>query len=237
MKTIDELLIIEQEYIEERINEIENIDFIKILQEENLTNEEFQYKKGEYYLKTFNPLFAVGEVRSDTNNFVSNIAKKKINSIVCVLPTQRMVWHPVDAEFNREYCKTHNILCKERPYLGGVLCILPTDLTVTIVAVNAPTTFSKVIIDKVANWIKSKILNTVEISGNDILVDGFKVFGMAGFNFKDVTACSFHLAFDSDLDFIQQICTKEMVKVPNGLNSFGIFDRDDLITEMMSWLK
>lgn len=239
MKTIEELLIIEQQYIEERLNGIENIDFIGILQEENLTNEEFQWKKGELYLKTFNPTFIVGEVKLETENFEYDRATKKKNSFICALPTQRLVWHPVNGEFNREYCEQNNIICKERPYAGGVLCILPTDLEVSIIAIDAPSIFPQLIINKVLEWIKSKINQEVEIviSGNDILINNMKVFGMANYTYQNVTVCGFHLAFNIDLDFIKQVCTKEMVKVPTGLNNFGNFDREELITEMMSWLK
>jgi hypothetical protein len=237
MKTIEELITIETEYINERLEGKENIDFVSILQENGLTSEQFQYQKGEYYLKTFNPIFIVGEVKLETENFELDRATKKKNSFICALPTQKIVWYPKNGEFDKNYCDANQIICKERPYSGGVLCILPTDLEVSIVASKAPITFPQVIINKVADWIRTKTTNEVIISGNDILIDGKKVLGMANYVYEDITVCGFHLAFDIDIDFIQKVCTKEMVKVPAGLNSFGTFDREELITEMMTWLK
>lgn len=239
MRTIEELVTIEQQYIEERISGIENINFGEILQEENLTVEEFQYKKGELYLKTFNPtvLLVQIEVTENPQTFESTRAIQKKNTFLCAIPTRKMVWYSVDGGFNKDYCIENDILYKYRPYNGGALCVLPTDLEVSIIAHNAPTSFPQVILDKLVNWLKSKITNEIVISGNDILIDDRKILGMANYTYEGAFICGFHLAFDIDLDFIQQVCNKEIVKVPIGLNNFGTFNREELIAEMITWLK
>lgn len=237
MRTIEELVAIEQQYIEERISEIENINFGEVLQEENLTIEEFQYKKAELFLKTFNPMFIVGETVPGTETFDTDRARLSKNTFLCALPKQKVVFYPTGAEYNKEYCEQNNILCIPKPYLGGVICSLPVDLDVSIIALNAPSAFSQVILNKVVNWIKTKTSSEVIISGNDILIEGNKVLGMGNYSFNSTFVCGFHLSFDIDLDFIQQVCNKEIVKVPIGLNNFGAFNREELITEMMSWLK
>ena len=50
MKTINELIAIKNEYILEKEQGIENIDFVSVLQENGLTTQEFAYQDGKYYL-------------------------------------------------------------------------------------------------------------------------------------------------------------------------------------------
>lgn len=221
----------------ERTKGIQEIDFVGLLTERGYTVDTFAYQKAEHYLKTFNPTFIVAEVKLETENFEFDRAAQRKNTIICGLPKEKIVWYPTEADFNRAYCEERQIICKERPYSGGVICTLPCDLQVGFIAINAPTNFGQVIKDKVAEWIQSKTEYTVTISGNDILVDAQKVYGMYNIINKDVTVCGFNLAFDVDLDFITNVCKKEMVKVPAGLNTFGNFDRMDLVNEMALWLK
>lgn len=238
MEKIKELIEIEKEYIEERVNGIDNINFAQILEDNGFTPDEFQYIKAEYYLETFNPVVLIGEVKViDGENFEVDRARAKKNSMIFALPTKKTVWYSQDDSFNKEYCDINNILYKKRGYLGGVICSLPTDLDVSIIAGDAPVQFPIVVLDKVQAWIKSKTSEEVEIKGNDILVNGNKVVGMANYTYGTMTLCGFHVSFDLDMDFIRGVCKKEIKKVPESLKHFGDFDREELITEMISWLK
>lgn len=238
MRTIEELITIEKQYIQERLQGLTNIDFVSILQDNGFTPEEYQYNKGEYFLKTFNPVFMIGNA-TEVKNYIYDMADQKQNILLCVIPDQKIVWHPINGDFNKEYCDTNNIFHDGRPYIGGTVCALPSDLDIDIVAMDAPTNFSRVIMDKIATWIKSKIDSSISVivTGNDILIDNMKVLGMVEYTYQDACICEFHLSFDIDLEFIQQVCIKEMVKIPAGLNNFGLFNREELITEIRTWLK
>lgn len=235
--TLEALIDIERLYIEQRVQGLQEIDFVGLLTECGYTVDTFAYQKAEHYLKTFNPMVLVGEVKQETENFERDRAVQKKNSLICALPTRKIVWYPTGASFNREYCEANDILCKERTWLGGVLCSLPTDLEVSIIALDAPTMLPQVLVDRIKAWVQSKTSSEVISMGNDILIEGKKVFGMANFTHQNAFVCGFHLSFDVDMEFITSVCQKKMVKIPAGLNEFGDFNREDLISEMTTWLR
>lgn len=79
------------------------------------------------------------------------------------------------------------------------------------------------------SFLRSKELSA-EANNNDVLVDGFKVCGdMArylpeiGMYFYGTT-----ISINVDVDMINKVCTKKMVKVPKGLSDYGITRADVL---------
>ena len=76
-------------------------------------------------------------------------------------------------------------------------------------------------IDYFVNWLKSKGLNA-EFTDNDILVDGYKVCGMAITRYGRIDYTAGFIDIDTNLDHIKAICKKPMVKVPKGLGEYGI---------------
>lgn len=235
--TIEQLIVVEERYIQQRLVGLENIDFVGLLMDNGLTPESYAYLKAEHFLKTFNPILIVADVKLNNENFEFERVAKRKNTIVCGMPKERIVWYPTNGDFNRQYCIDNNIIHKERPYSGGVLCVQPSDLQVGIIAVDAPPMLAKVVMDRVVLWIERGTDAEVSTDGNDILVDGRKVYGMYNLVHQGVTVVGFNVTFDVDLDFIRSVCTKEMIKVPAGLNEFGPFDREELIIEISSWLR
>lgn len=71
------------------------------------------------------------------------------------------------------------------------------------------------------NWLKSKGLNA-EYTDNDILVDGYKVCGMAITRYGRIDYTAGFIGINTNLDHIKKICKKPMNKVPKGLSDYGI---------------
>lgn len=71
------------------------------------------------------------------------------------------------------------------------------------------------------NWLKTKGLNA-DFVGNDIVVDGFKVVGMAITRYGRIDYTAGFIGINTNLDHIKAICKKPMVKVPKGLSEYGI---------------
>ena len=70
-------------------------------------------------------------------------------------------------------------------------------------------------------WLKEKGLNA-EYVDNDILVDGYKVFGLCITRYGRVDFSSGFISMNTNLGHIKQICRKPMKKVPKGLSEYGI---------------
>lgn len=69
---------------------------------------------------------------------------------------------------------------------------------------------------------------TAEYTGNDILVNGYKVAGCTGrqINDKGLMLYTIHISVNMDVGLIERICSKTMVKVPKGLAEYGITRAD-----------
>lgn len=70
-------------------------------------------------------------------------------------------------------------------------------------------------------WLKSKGLNADFVS-NDIVVDGYKVCGMAITRYGRIDYTAGFIGVNTNLDHIKAICKKPMKKVPKGLSEYGI---------------
>lgn len=76
-------------------------------------------------------------------------------------------------------------------------------------------------IEYFVNWLKSKGLNADFVS-NDIVVDGYKVCGMAITRYGRIDYTAGFIGINTNLEHIKQICRKPMKKVPKGLSEYGI---------------
>lgn len=76
-------------------------------------------------------------------------------------------------------------------------------------------------IEHFVNWLKSKGLNADFVS-NDIVVDGYKICGMAITRYGRIDYTAGFIGINTNLDNIKAICTKQMEKVPKGLSEYGI---------------
>ena len=70
-------------------------------------------------------------------------------------------------------------------------------------------------------WLKGKGLNA-EYTDNDVLVDGYKVCGLCVTRYGRIDFSSGFISLNVNIDHIKAICKKPMVKVPKGLNDYGI---------------
>lgn len=70
-------------------------------------------------------------------------------------------------------------------------------------------------------WLKDKGLNADFVS-NDIVVDGYKVCGMAITRHGRIDYTAGFIGINTNLDHIKAICKKSMVKIPKGLSEYGI---------------
>lgn len=76
-------------------------------------------------------------------------------------------------------------------------------------------------IEQFVKWLKSKGLNA-EFVDNDVVVDGYKVCGMAITRYGCIDYTAGFIGINTNLDHIKAICRKPMVKVPKGLSEWGI---------------
>ena len=83
--------------------------------------------------------------------------------------------------------------------------------------------------DDLYKFLIERGLNAKKTS-NDITVDGFKVSGYSSqyIGRSDFVYATFFVAFNDDLDDINTVCKKKIVKIPKGLDEYGI-TRDEVL--------
>lgn len=164
------------------------------------------------------------------NEIVSELQAglKQPNRTAIVLYEETQVNYGFDAKPNFEYCKQHNIQCVDIGRRGGAFVVNKGDIGLGYVGKGLNNYVGELINSQFLNYLKNKGLNATSVD-NDILIDGYKVFGWASHYYKDYDAIyiTCHFTLSVDLELINNICTKPMNKVPKGLLDYGI-SRDEI---------
>lgn len=128
-----------------------------------------------------------------------------------------------------EYCQKYGIETINGGRMGGTFVINKGDVGFGYVAKGLDNSVMNKVYHKFTEYLKSKGLNAIA-QDNDILVDGYKVFGCASYHFinQDVTHITCHFTMSVDLELINAICTKPMNKIPKGLSEYGI-SREEIV--------
>lgn len=135
--------------------------------------------------------------------------------------TENQVNYGLDDKPDFEYCYKHGINCVDIGRRGGAFVVNKGDVGLGHVTKGLDNTMGDKISSNFLLYLKNKGLDAVSL-GNDILVDGYKVFGWASNYYKDYNATfvTMHFTMSVNLDLINSICTKPMKKVQNGLSNF-----------------
>lgn len=150
------------------------------------------------------------------------------NRISLVDYTKNQVNYGFDAKPNFEYCWKHNIDCVDIGRRGGAFVVNKGDWGIGYVGKGLDNSIGEYVYKSFERYLKDKGLNA-EAVDNDILIDGYKVFGWASHYYKDYDAIfiTMHFTMSVDIELIKNICTKPMSKTPKGLQEFG-FTRQDI---------
>ena len=152
---------------------------------------------------------------------------KNQSKCVIVEYTENQVNYDFDDTPNFEYCERNNINCVDIGRRGGTFVVNKGDIGFGYISKGLDNTIGELVYNQFANYLKSKGLKVEQVS-NDILVDGYKVFGWASNYYKEYDAIyiTAHFTLSVNIELIKNICTKPMNKVPRGLSDFGITQAD-----------
>jgi len=204
----------------------------KRLSEVGYTVEEFIQEQKQHIVKELK----IGIREIDSSVVLEEvIAAHKKEENTCLMVTQN---HPIvyvgNDGFNEQFCIENNISIYRIGYGGGTIIAGKDDLTLGVI-LNNPN-----MMGYFRNKLKEWITNNFELPtliGNDLMIGENKVVGTATRQTGNKTLYCIQVSFSVDLDLIQRISTKEMIKIPKGLSYFGNKDKLDLIKEVKSWLQ
>lgn len=193
---------------------------------------EYERAKDEYYLK--NADFQMLEIIAP--QFIPELQKaiaENRETVFIVHPEKLMAWVGGDP-FNGDYCKENDIPTFLVGYNGGTIVTGVEDVAIGLLVKRETT--RKYFGEILHGIIKESIPNAIMLD-NDILVDGFKVFGIGYKTFGDLHLATYQVTVKAYPEAIRNICLKEMKKEPKGLSDFGSFDKTKFLDKVRLWLR
>ena len=136
----------------------------------------------------------------------------------------------VESDYDEQYCIDNNIPLFKVERTGGTIVSNIGDFDFACVVEPFAHTWAEYkpkLIRRILNLVQEKNISA-EIVKNDLLVNGYKV---ASYSYKVVPGgiyVAMHISMSVDIALIMNICKKPMVKVPKGLNDFGVYEEDIL---------
>lgn len=233
MKDIAKAIEEEKLYIIDKMNDI-NTSLLSRLQPfgyENLN--EYFIEKRNYLFNQWRPEVYPINVKTLTTELENAIRNEKYGIYLSVSDSL-YAFHGSD-DINYKLCEKLGVYVAELFYKGGTIIGSPLDLGIEIVAPNYIGLDCQFILNKFYNII-SKYLNNVEISGNDILIDGKKILGSMERRIGNVYVWAAQISFGNYNSIIEQICNKKSTKIP-GFIDHHLLTKDVLEKEILSWLQ
>lgn len=169
--------------------------------------------------------------------FVQNLHKIFNTEYVqayCVISEGLEVHTGNENDCNYEYCEQHNIPVYDLHRSGGTIVCCDGTIGVALIANVENGWMHNKFTDAFIQFLNSKGINNISVDDNDILVDGYKVASSVEKRVNENLSMIFGgylISYDVNLEAIQNICTKQIVKTPRGLVNWGITKQ-----EIIDWV-
>lgn len=161
------------------------------------------------------------KVTEITNELNKHIVNKIEESIYCV-HSQPLVFISNSREINEVEIEKNNVLVCNSQNFGGTIVAFEGDIDIAIFKFdgwNVGKNFLNSIKDKLSSFIEN-----ITINNNDLLIEEkYKVISYASINAgnKLIYTCV-HISINPNVELIDKICSKPMVKIPKGLKDYGL---------------
>lgn len=205
----------EQEYISYRMKGEEPhhlIDAIKECGFDSLADyfaakRDYQFARLEFDFAEVPPSEAIAEI--------FRMMEAQETKVLFVPSTETFVFTGEGKEFDREYCIENGIAIYPLYTRGGTIVSTPGDFSLVICMPDSVCSDVKYILDSL-KAIFDKFMLSVEVKGNDILLDGGKICGSVGYHQNGMFCFAAHFSFKDNSELIEKICgVSGSVKVPN----------------------
>lgn len=129
---------------------------------------------------------------------------------------------------NMDKIRDKNIRLVQINHEGGTIILSPGDVEIGIFTEGyAGNDYRDSIVNGILALLEQNGHKPV-VSGNDILVNDRKVCGFGSRMFGKILYTAIQVSVGINLDLIKEICTKPMVKQPDGLMNYGVTTEDVL---------
>jgi hypothetical protein len=138
------------------------------------------------------------------------------------------------ADYNAKFCTDNKISILPLNHTGGIIVTTPEDFNLVIIMKEK--NLMSYIQKKIAECLVNLGVENI-VYGNDIMIDGNKVSGCAETDMGEYVIYYFQISFNVNMELIETICNKKMIKTPKGITQiYPNITRDNLIEEIKKWL-
>lgn len=169
---------------------------------------------------------------------LSYLKSNKAPSITVVFPVEDLsVNYGNEEDLNKKFCDANKIQYRYENRSGGSIVFFPGNIVTFDVYPTNNFLRQHEFLNDLVKYLNSKGIKAVT-NNNDIMVDGKKVVGavsetLTG-DYKGWVYFGVSISVNADAKLIDQICTKEMVKVPGALSDYGI-TTEDMMKFTLDW--
>lgn len=195
---------------------------------------EYENAKIDYYIKTTNwGILYINDMKN-LPNAIRNAIVHQIETFMFVSVNTLTVFSGKDGQIDLDYCKTNKIDIIDMQAPGGAMVGGEYDLG--IVVISSQRNLYERLLDKLIEEIKKDYPDTIK-DRNDIIVNGYKVCGGGSGQNGEMRLYGYLISFIADINEINNISTKEIIKEPKGLSELGSLTREQLIGRVQLWLQ
>lgn len=173
----------------------------------------------------------------DIDMLISYMNDNQMDSFTMLCTTENLSVNYGDEDsIDMDVCEEHNVQLFHENRQGGAIVMFPGNIAFHDIRRGNTFLFHYNFMDEFTEWLRSKGLDATT-SRNDIMVDGKKVAGAIVELYKEHPNIAFFgsvVSVNADVELIDKICTKEMVKVPGALSDYGI-TTEEVIQFVLEW--
>lgn len=165
---------------------------------------------------------------------VLNAITRKKTAVLFADTEYTLVWNGNGGAFNESFCEDCGIPVYPLHTGGGTIVSTKGDLNIGICVAQSVGIDAKFVLSGFAEIFRKHTDKTVEVDGNDLLVDGKKVLGSATYNSNGMFVFITPVSMSEKTELIADICLKHSEKQPAHID---FMDNDTLRREVAEWLK
>lgn len=234
MKDLEKAIKKEQEYLSYRMKDEEPFHFIDAVKECGFESidEYFKAKKLQKFqalsfekIET-NPLEAIPQALE--------IVKNKKTAIFFADTLFTIIWNGNGSEYNKEYCIEHSIPIIPFQTGGGTIVSTKGDLNIGICFPKEFDYSIDDILNGFTNIFRKYTDKKIEVQGNDIIIDDYKVMGSAVYKSSTMLLFMTSISMSDKSEIIENVCLKQSKKIPGYID---FMSNKELRQEVVEWLQ
>ena len=223
----------ENEYLSYRMKGEEPFHLVDVIKEYGFESLHDYYEaKKKYQFSTLN--FEVIETTpANAITEVLNVISQKKTAVLFANTEHTIVWNGDGSQLNESYCKDCDIPIYPLYTSGGTIVSTLGDLNIGICVPDNYMSGANYFLDNLACIFRKYTDKSVEVVGNDVLVDGYKVLGASTYHTNGMFMFITPVSLSEKSKLIQNICLKHSEKIPNHID---FMDGATLKLEVEKWL-